>query len=158
MAERTTFVAYFLYSIVITGFIYPVVAHWGFSGEGWLTKQLHYVVRVFLLAVYCLPLPPHFLIIHLLLIERSRALLIPTLLSHLRVLVREVRLADNEQDFAGSGVVHVCGGTAALVGTVLLGPRIGRYDPETGKPQGIPGHSTVLTTLGFMILWFGYGL
>ena len=53
--------------------------------------------------------------------------------------------------------MHVCGGTAALVGTVLLGPRIGRYDPETGKPQGIPGHSTVLTTLGFMILWFGYG-
>ncbi|XP_077977459.1 putative ammonium transporter 1 [Glandiceps talaboti] len=37
MAERTEFVAYFIYSCIITGFIYPVVTHWAWSGEGWLT-------------------------------------------------------------------------------------------------------------------------
>jgi len=58
------------------------------------------------------------------------------------------------KDYAGSGVVHIVGGTASLVGTTMLGPRIGRFD-ENGKPNNIPGHSTVLVTLGFFFLWFG---
>ena len=61
---------------------------------------------------------------------------------------------ERTKDFAGSGVVHIVGGTGALVGAVILGPRIGRFD-ENGKPNNIPGHSTVLVTLGFFFLWFG---
>jgi len=61
---------------------------------------------------------------------------------------------ERTKDFAGSGVVHIVGGTGALVGAVILGPRIGRFD-ENGKPNNIPGHSTVLVTLGYFFLWFG---
>ncbi|MFW6269562.1 MAG: ammonium transporter, partial [Bacillota bacterium] len=35
MAERTNFAGYLAYSVVITGFIYPVVGHWIWGG-GWL--------------------------------------------------------------------------------------------------------------------------
>jgi len=58
------------------------------------------------------------------------------------------------KDFAGSGVVHIVGGTASLIGTAMLGPRIGRFDAN-GNAKLIPGHSTVLVTLGFFFLWFG---
>ena len=58
-------------------------------------------------------------------------------------------------DFAGSTVVHMVGGVAALVGAKMLGPRIGKYDKD-GKPRGIPGHSLTLGALGVFILWFGW--
>ncbi len=58
-------------------------------------------------------------------------------------------------DFAGSGVVHLLGGVAALAGVLVVGPRIGKYDAE-GKPRAIPGHSLTLGALGVMILWFGW--
>jgi Amt family ammonium transporter len=58
-------------------------------------------------------------------------------------------------DFAGSGLVHLTGGVAALAGAMALGPRIGKYD-ENGKPQPIPGHSLMLGALGVFILWFGW--
>jgi len=58
-------------------------------------------------------------------------------------------------DFAGSTVVHMVGGLAALVGAVFLGPRIGKYS-KTGKPRAIPGHSMPLAILGVFILWFGW--
>lgn len=57
-------------------------------------------------------------------------------------------------DFAGSTVVHSVGAWAGLVGTMLLGPRIGRF--IKGKPKNIPGHSMALGTLGVFILWFGW--
>lgn len=58
-------------------------------------------------------------------------------------------------DFAGSGVVHLTGGAAALAGVLVLGPRIGKYD-EDGNPVPIAGHSLLLGALGVFILWFGW--
>ncbi len=100
VAERVKFSAYLLYTPLITGFIYPVVTHWGWSGQGWLT-DVGYV------------------------------------------------------DFAGSGLVHLVGGAAALAGVVVIGPRLGKYD-ENGRPRSIPGHSLTLGALGVFILWFGW--
>ncbi|HSR87588.1 MAG TPA: ammonium transporter, partial [Pontiella sp.] len=61
-------------------------------------------------------------------------------------------------DFAGSLVVHACGGFAALAGAIVLGPRIGRFTKD-GKSKAMPGHSLPLATLGVFILligWFGF--
>eukprot|EP00122_Pirum_gemmata_P000092 Pgem_evm1s74 len=58
------------------------------------------------------------------------------------------------KDFAGSGVVHVVGGTSALIGAIALGPRIGRF--TDGKDTPIAGHSTAFTALGGFILWVGF--
>lgn len=60
-----------------------------------------------------------------------------------------------DQDFAGSTVVHLTGACAALAATILLKPRIGKYNKE-GKPNNMPGHNQVFTTLGVMILWVGW--
>lgn len=101
MAERTKFSAYLLYTPFITGFIYPIVTHWVWYGEGGWLFDLGFV------------------------------------------------------DFAGSGLVHLTGGVAALAGVRIIGPRIGRYDSE-GRAQPIPGHSLMLGALGVFILWFGW--
>ena len=61
----------------------------------------------------------------------------------------------NFADFAGSTVVHAVGGFAALIGTMILGPRIGKYSPD-GKPAVIAGHNIPLASLGVFILWFGW--
>jgi Amt family ammonium transporter len=100
MAERTKFSSYLLYTPFITGIIYPIVTHWQWSGDGWLS-ELGFL------------------------------------------------------DFAGSGLVHLTGGVAALAGVLVIGPRIGKYD-ENGKPQTIPGHSLLMGSLGVFILWFGW--
>ncbi len=61
---------------------------------------------------------------------------------------------DGFLDFAGSSIVHLQGALAALVGTLVLGPRIGKF--RDGKPQPIPGHSIPLFMLGVIILWVGW--
>jgi Amt family ammonium transporter len=61
-------------------------------------------------------------------------------------------------DFAGSSIVHMVGGVAALMGVLFLGPRIGKYGPD-GKPRAIPGHSIPFAIIGVFILfigWFGF--
>lgn len=58
-------------------------------------------------------------------------------------------------DFAGSGVVHMCGASAALAGVLLLGARKGKYS-ENGTIHPIPGCNMPLATLGTFILWFGW--
>lgn len=61
-------------------------------------------------------------------------------------------------DFAGSLVVHACGGFAALAGAIVLGPRIGRFTKD-GKSKAMPGHNLPIATLGVFILligWFGF--
>jgi ammonium transporter, Amt family len=60
-----------------------------------------------------------------------------------------------KQDFAGSTVVHLSGAAAALAGTLILGPRLGKYDDE-GRPQAISGHNMPLAVLGVLILWVGW--
>ncbi len=57
-------------------------------------------------------------------------------------------------DFAGSTIVHSCGGWAALAGAIILGPRLGRY--VDGKTVPMPGANLPLATLGTFILWLGW--
>ncbi len=59
------------------------------------------------------------------------------------------------KDYAGSTIVHLTGGVAALVGAALLGPRIGRYAAD-GKVRAIPGHSIPFAVLGTFVLWVGW--
>lgn len=63
-------------------------------------------------------------------------------------------------DFAGSGVVHMTGGMCALIGAVVLGPRLGRFHDADGKildePVSFQPHSVALQCLGTFILWFGW--
>jgi Amt family ammonium transporter len=104
MAERTKFKSYFIYSLVITAVIYPVVLSWTWGG-GWLAQ-------------------------------------------------REFPFSD----FAGSTIVHATGGWAALMGAIVLGPRLGKYGSD-GKPRAIPGHNIPFVVLGALILfigWFGF--
>lgn len=56
-------------------------------------------------------------------------------------------------DFAGSCAVHMVGGVAALIGAIILGPRIGKYT-KNGKSKAIPGHNLTVGALGVFILWF----
>ena len=61
-------------------------------------------------------------------------------------------------DFAGSTLVHACGGSAALAGVILLGPRLGRFT-ESGEPANMAPFapsSIPLVTLGTFILWMGW--
>ncbi|MEM7500831.1 MAG: ammonium transporter [Pseudomonadota bacterium] len=99
VAERMKLWSFFLFTIVLTGFIYPIQGFWKW-GEGWL-EQLGFL------------------------------------------------------DFAGSGVVHLCGASAALAGVLLLGPRKGKYGAR-GQVQAIPGCNLPLATLGTLILWLGW--
>ncbi|KAL3841506.1 hypothetical protein ACJMK2_019640 [Sinanodonta woodiana] len=111
MAERCEFMAYFSFSFIITGFIYPLVTHWTWWHSGFLLQGIDYggdIGRI------------------------------------------------GYQDFSGSGVVHTVGGMAAFVGAAILGPRIGRFDPQTGKAVHLRGHSIPLSTLGGFILFFGF--
>lgn len=104
LAERTQFRGYLVYTVFITGFIYPIVVGWQWGG-GWLSQ-----------------------------------------------------LGTPFQDFAGSTLVHSVGGWAALMGAIIIGPRIGKYG-EDGRPRVMQGHSIALTVIGVFILfvgWFGF--
>lgn len=98
-AERAKLSVYFLFGLLFTALIYPVVGHWVWGG-GWLGEL-------------------------------------------------------GKQDFAGSTVVHLTGGIAALVATIMLKPRLGKFNKD-GTPNLIPGHNQVYTVLGVMILWVGW--
>jgi Amt family ammonium transporter len=119
VAERMKFWAFFCFSFILVGFIYPIVGHWVWSEYGWL-KQLNF------------------------------------------------------KDFAGSTVVHTVGGTAALVGALLLKPRWNRfqYDPQEDldtdvRREALPSKfmnqnyftypsNLTFATLGCLILWLGW--
>ena len=99
VAERMKLWSFFVFAIVLTGFIYPVQGFWKW-GSGWLN-------------------------------------------------------AGGFLDFAGSGVVHMCGAAAALAGVLLLGARKGKYGPG-GQVNAIPGANLPLAAIGTLILWLGW--
>ncbi|MDA1231049.1 MAG: ammonium transporter, partial [Planctomycetota bacterium] len=102
VAGRLKFPAYLIYTVALTGFVYPVAGFWKWGG-GWLGDM-------------------------------------------------------GFHDFAGSIVVHACGGFAGLAGAMVLGPRIGRYSKE-GRSIPILGSNMTLATLGVFILligWYGF--
>lgn len=113
LAERCQMAAYLWYSVVLVGFVYPVVAHTLWSSNGFLSITN---IKLF--------------------------------------------LGSGAIDFAGSGVVHITGGTTALYATLVLGPRRGRFYDSQGEPldtpKEFPGHSVALQLLGTMVLWFGW--
>lgn len=119
VAERTKFSAYFIFSGVITTFIYPVVVHWGW-GSGWLSAWGATDGPLF----------------------------------------SKTTASNGMIDFAGSGVVHMVGGCAGLMGAYVVGPRDGRFevtpDGKLGAPKDIKGHSATMMALGVLILWFGW--
>ncbi|KAJ8749760.1 hypothetical protein K2173_012311 [Erythroxylum novogranatense] len=108
VAERTQFSAYLVFSFFLTGFVYPVVAHWVWSSSGWLSCSSS--DRLF---------------------------------------------GSGAIDFAGSGVVHLVGGLAGLWGSLIEGPRKGRFDAN-GKAVPMRGHNATLVVLGTLLLWFGW--
>ncbi|MEO1131753.1 MAG: ammonium transporter [Cyanobacteria bacterium J06639_1] len=109
MAERTKFSAYLIYSLALSGIIYPISGGWAWNGlfgdynggtAGWL-ENMGYL------------------------------------------------------DYAGSGVVHLVGGAAALAGAWVIGPRVGKYS-STGEPRALPGHNLPIGMLGVFILMVGW--
>ena len=105
VAERMKLLAFLVFAMVLTGFIYPMEGSWTWGGKE--------VFGMF-------------------------------------------NLGDlGFSDFAGSGIVHLAGASAALAGVLLLGARKGKYDKE-GNVIAIPGANMPLATLGTFILWMGW--
>ncbi len=68
---------------------------------------------------------------------------------------RTMGFGNGAVDFAGSGVVHMIGGSIALVGAIVIGPRIGRFNKD-GTVNPMPAHNIALGVLGTIILFFGW--
>jgi Amt family ammonium transporter len=73
----------------------------------------------------------------------------------LAALGRNYGLGHGHVDFAGSSVVHMTGGVAALITCKMLGPRVGKYNAD-GSPNALPGHNIPMAVLGTFILCFGW--
>ena len=99
VAERMRLIPFFLFAVVMTGFIYPVQGYWKWGG-GWLD-------------------------------------------------------AIGYTDFAGSGVVHLCGASAALAAVLILGARSGKYGSD-GSVTVMRGSNIPIAALGAFILWLGW--
>jgi Amt family ammonium transporter len=105
VAERMKLWSFLLFTVVLTGFIYPMEGSWTWNGQS-------------VFGLYT--------------------------------------LGDlGFSDFAGSGIVHMAGASAALAGVLILGARKGKYGPG-GKINAIPGANLPLATLGTFILWMGW--
>mgnify|MGYP001419618856 FL=1 len=102
VAERIKIWPFFIFAVVMAGFIYPVSMGWQWGG-GWLSSA-------------------------------------------------------GFSDFAGSTLVHACGGAAALAGVIVLGAREGRFGIKGEKKSLVPfaASSIPLVTLGTFLLWFGW--
>jgi Amt family ammonium transporter len=73
----------------------------------------------------------------------------------LQNLGRSIGIGNGAVDFAGSGVVHMIGGSIALAGAIAIGPRIGRFNKD-GSANAMPGHNIPMGVLGTIILFFGW--
>ncbi|MDD5687433.1 MAG: ammonium transporter [Elusimicrobia bacterium] len=76
----------------------------------------------------------------------------------LAMLGQNFHLGHGHVDFAGSSVVHMCGGVIALVGAWIVGPRLGKFNRD-GSVNAIPGHNIPMAVVGTFILafgWFGF--
>ncbi|KXZ50943.1 hypothetical protein GPECTOR_14g19 [Gonium pectorale] len=104
LAERTHLFVYPVYTAVLSIAVHPVIAHWAWSPDSWLSNKTGS--------------PCRFL------------------------------------DFAGGTVVHIVGGLTGLIGAVICGPRMGRF--EDGVHKEIPGHDVSSVSLGSLMLWFGW--
>jgi len=110
-AERMQLKGFGIFIVIMTSFIYPVVAYWGWSGSGFLsyTDDAGESVSSF---------------------------------------------GPAYKDFAGSGIVHLVGGIGSLVGAICVGPRKGRFDPDS--TTDFTAHSVPFVVLGTFLLWFGW--
>ena len=100
VAGRMKILPFFLFAIVLTGFIYPIQGYWNWGG-GFLSGSVGY------------------------------------------------------SDYAGSGIVHLCGAAAALAVVHVLGPRKGKYNSD-GSSNVIAGSNIPMAALGVWILWLGW--
>jgi ammonium transporter, Amt family len=73
----------------------------------------------------------------------------------LQNLGRSFGIGNGAVDFAGSGVVHMIGGSVALAGAIAIGPRIGRFNKD-GSANAMPGHNIPMGVIGTIILFFGW--
>jgi Amt family ammonium transporter len=73
----------------------------------------------------------------------------------LQNLGRIAGLGNGAVDFAGSGVVHMIGGSVGFAGAIVIGSRIGRFNAD-GSPNALPGHNLPMGILGTIILFFGW--
>jgi ammonium transporter, Amt family len=117
MVGRTSFKGDILYSICVSGFIYPIFGHWVWGPGGWLGNTMGWFNGLFSNAD-----------------------------GTMEVVFR---------DFAGSTVVHTVGGVIALMGAIVLGPRLGRKFKYEGGGL-FPPHDLTMASIGAVILWFGW--
>jgi len=145
VAERCKMVAYFVYSFALTAFVYPIVTRAVWAPQGWLGAFRTNGPST----TWCTTS------------QQEMGLCISGSFANNNDGFYPSRLfGPGMIDFAGSGVVHLTGGTTAIVAAVILGPRIGRFKDEHGvklvSPNNMPAHSVILQVLGTFILWFGW--
>jgi len=126
VAERMDLRAYFVYTIFITAFVYPIVVHWAWTFPETNTVNGEDVIT------------------------GPGGVGKPGWATQIEADGNTVAVID----FAGSGVVHMTGGMAALVGAALLGPRRGRFDANDKNDWS--GQNHAFQTVGTLILWVGW--
>merc|ERR1712072_721608 len=112
MAERTQLKGFGIYIVIMTTIIYPMVAHWGWSGSGLLGYTNDDGDSVSFIG------GPAYM------------------------------------DFAGSGLVHLTGGMGALLGSIFVGARKGRFDENSA--DSFEAHNVPFCVIGTLFLWFGW--
>jgi len=131
MIGRCGFRGDILYSICVTGFIYPIIGHWAWGPDGWLACMGSAGAA----GDYN---PGNLPGVHNGTIFRF----LPS-------------LGQGFRDFAGSTVVHTIGGMVSLAGAIVLGPRLGRVFKRDGGGMP-PANNLVVAAVGGFILWFGW--